>query len=89
MRRRDFIKVGSVALAGLSAFAPDRVSGAAAAKTNKVLYFTACAGFVHSPVNRKGDRPFGSMTKISLSPSGRESKAIRRPSGDHRGVPEC
>jgi len=61
MRRRDFIKVGSAALAGLSAFPLDWVCGAEAAKTKdaktkKVLYFTACAGFVHSPVNRKGDR---------------------------------
>ncbi len=55
MKRREMLKVVSGAVLGLSA-APLRWTAAAGTKKQKVLYFTASAGFEHSVVRRKGDQ---------------------------------
>lgn len=55
MKRRDMLKAASAAVVGLSAF-PLGWAAAAEPRKKKVLYFTRCAGFVHSVVERQGDQ---------------------------------
>ena len=54
MKRREMLLSTGAAIVGLSAF-PFRWAAAAGKKKQKVLYFTRCAGFVHSVVKRTGD----------------------------------
>lgn len=54
MKRRDMLLSTGAAFLGLSAF-PLRWVAGAQNRTPKILYFTRCAGFVHSVVKRNGD----------------------------------
>lgn len=54
MKRREMLLTTGATLLGLSAF-PFHWAAGAPAKTPKILYFTRCAGFLHSVVKRNGD----------------------------------
>lgn len=54
MKRREMLLTTGATLLGLSAF-PFRWVAGAQNKTPKILYFTRCAGFLHSVVKRNGD----------------------------------
>lgn len=54
MKRRDMLKAASAAVLGAGVF-PCRWASAAAARRQRVLYFTRNVGFYHSVVVRKGD----------------------------------
>lgn len=54
MKRREMLLTTGAALLGLSAF-PLRWVAGAQNRTPKILYFTRCAGFLHSVVKRNGD----------------------------------
>jgi type 1 glutamine amidotransferase len=54
MKRREMLLTTGAALLGLSSFPVKWVAGAQK-KTPKVLYFTRCAGFLHSVVRRNGE----------------------------------
>jgi len=54
MKRREMLLTSGATFLGLSAF-PLRWVAGAQNKTPKILYFTRCAGFLHSVVKRNGD----------------------------------
>ncbi len=56
MRRREFLCAASAAIPGMGAF-PLGHTARAAAKTDRLLYYTRSVGFEHSVVRRQGEKP--------------------------------
>jgi type 1 glutamine amidotransferase len=55
MKRREMLLAGGAALLGMSAFPLGKALANTMQSGRKILYFTRCAGFVHSVVDRKKD----------------------------------
>lgn len=55
MKRREMLRRTGAAVLGLSAFPLGWAAGAQA-KTPRLLYFTRCAGYLHSVVRREGEQ---------------------------------